>query len=127
MEERTVMCLAKPSKWLTPIYCSFQDESNLYLVMQFIPGGDLMTLLCRGENNVLDESIAKFYIAEIILAVDELHALNFVHRDIKPDNILLDSKGHIKLADFGSCIELNENGLVPSYIKAHYRLLQQYR
>ena len=75
-----------------------------------------MSLLCRREDGTFDEATAKFYIAEIIMAVSELHTYNFVHRDIKPDNVLLDAKGHVKLADFGSCIALDSAGLVTSSI-----------
>ena len=116
MEERNIMTLSKESLWLIPCICAFQDEKSLYLVMEFIPGGDLMSLLCRRPEGTMDEATARFYLAELVLAVEELHGYNFAHRDIKPDNILIDSKGHIRLADFGSCIELNRDGLVTSTI-----------
>jgi serine/threonine kinase 38 len=67
--------------------------------MDFLPGGDLMNLLMKKE--VLTEDEARFYTAEMILAVDSVHKLNCIHRDLKPDNILIDKNGHIQLSDFG--------------------------
>lgn len=81
--------------------------------MDYYCGGDLLTLLSKYEDR-LPEDMARFYIAEMVLAIDCLHRLGYVHRDIKPDNVLLDRKGHIVLADFGSCLRLNENGKVGS-------------
>ena len=69
--------------------------------MEYLPGGDLMTLLMK--KDILAEDEAKFYIAETILAVESVHKMNYIHRDLKPDNILLDKHGHIKLSDFGLC------------------------
>ena len=64
----------------------------------------------------MPEEMAKFYIAEMILAIDSIHKLRYVHRDIKPDNVLLDANGHIRLADFGSCLKLAEDGTVQSNV-----------
>jgi len=69
--------------------------------MDFLPGGDLMTLLMR--KDVLSEEESRFYIAESILAIESVHKVNYIHRDLKPDNILLDKNGHVKLTDFGLC------------------------
>ena len=69
--------------------------------MEFLHGGDLMSLLMR--KDILTEEEGRFYIAETILAVEAVHKLNYVHRDLKPDNILIDINGHIKLSDFGLC------------------------
>jgi serine/threonine-protein kinase MRCK len=62
----------------------------------------------------LPEDLATFYIAEMVLAISSLHKLGYVHRDIKPDNVLIDVSGHIVLADFGSCLKLQEDGTVSS-------------
>ncbi len=98
--EREVLVKAK-NPWIVDLKYSFQDEKYLYLVMDFLPGGDLMTLLIR--KDVLTEEESRFYIAETILAIETVHKVNYIHRDLKPDNILLDKNGHVKLTDFGLC------------------------
>ena len=98
--ERDVLIKAK-NQWVVELKYSFQDEKHLYLVMEFLPGGDLMTLLMR--KDILSEEESRFYIGETILAIETIHNLNYIHRDLKPDNILLDKNGHIKLTDFGLC------------------------
>uniref|UniRef100_F1KYX3 non-specific serine/threonine protein kinase n=1 Tax=Ascaris suum TaxID=6253 RepID=F1KYX3_ASCSU len=101
-------------EWVVKMYFSFQDPANLYLVMEFLPGGDMMTLLIKKDT--LSEEVTRFYIAEAALAIQAIHNLNFIHRDIKPDNLLLDAKGHIKLSDFGLC-----TGLKKAHRTEHYR------
>ena len=78
-------------------------------------GGDLLTLLSKFEDRI-PEDMCKFYIAEMVLAINSLHELQYVHRDIKPDNVLLDLSGHIVLADFGSCLKLLDDGTVQSSV-----------
>lgn len=105
-------------QWVVKMYYSFQDAINLYLIMEFLPGGDMMTLLMKKDT--LSEECTQFYIAETALAIDSIHRLGFIHRDIKPDNLLLDSRGHIKLSDFGLC-----TGLKKSHRTEFYRDLSQ--
>ena len=95
--EKEIMTSSNP--WIVKLKYSFQDDLFLYLVMDFLPGGDLMNLLMKKE--ILTEDEARFYTAEMILAVDSVHKLNCIHRDLKPDNILIDKNGHIQLSDFG--------------------------
>ena len=95
--EKEIMTASNP--WIVKLKYSFQDEFFLYLVMEFLPGGDLMNLLMKKE--ILTEDEARFYTAEMILAVDSVHKLNCIHRDLKPDNVLIGKDGHIKLSDFG--------------------------
>ncbi|CAH8479685.1 unnamed protein product [Schistosoma curassoni] len=112
-EERDVMVKAMVSKslWLAKLHHTFQDEKFLYFLMDFYNGGDMLTMLSKFDDKI-PESIVQFYVSEMVLAIDALHQLGYVHRDIKPDNVLLQSSGHIVLADFGSCLKLGENGLV---------------
>uniref|UniRef100_A0A8C5LWY4 non-specific serine/threonine protein kinase n=1 Tax=Leptobrachium leishanense TaxID=445787 RepID=A0A8C5LWY4_9ANUR len=98
--ERDILAEAD-NEWVVKLYYSFQDKDNLYFVMDYIPGGDMMSLLIRLE--VFPEHLARFYIAELTLAIESVHKMGFIHRDIKPDNILIDLDGHIKLTDFGLC------------------------
>jgi len=98
--ERDVLALAD-NPWVVRLAYSFQDEANLYLVMEYLAGGDMMTVLM--EKDILSIAATRFYIAEMATAIDSVHKLNYVHRDLKPDNILIDKNGHIKLSDFGLC------------------------
>lgn len=98
--ERDILAEAD-NEWVVKLYYSFQDKDSLYFVMDYIPGGDMMSLLIRME--VFPEPLARFYIAELTLAIESVHKMGFIHRDIKPDNILIDLDGHIKLTDFGLC------------------------
>lgn len=113
-EERDVLVFGD-RRWITNLHFAFQDDTNLYLVMDYYCGGDLLTLLSKFEDR-LPEDMARFYIAEMVLAIDSIHQLRYVHRDIKPDNIVLDASGHIRLADFGSCLKLGIHGTVQSNV-----------
>ncbi|XP_064412674.1 serine/threonine-protein kinase MRCK alpha isoform X2 [Latimeria chalumnae] len=113
-EERDVL-VNGDSQWITTLHYAFQDDNYLYLVMDYYVGGDLLTLLSKFEDR-LPEEMARFYLAEMVLAIDSVHQLHYVHRDIKPDNILMDVNGHIRLADFGSCLKLMEDGTVQSSV-----------
>ncbi|XP_044979939.1 serine/threonine-protein kinase tricornered-like [Hordeum vulgare subsp. vulgare] len=95
------------SAYIVKLYYSFQDDEFLYLIMEYLPGGDMMTLLMRKDTLTEDE--AKFYIAETVLAIESIHKHNYIHRDIKPDNLLLDLSGHLKLSDFGLCKPLDSS------------------
>ncbi|BDA44938.1 Serine/threonine-protein kinase tricorner [Coccomyxa sp. Obi] len=87
--------------FIVRLYYSFQDDEFLYLVMEYLPGGDVMTLLMR--KDILSVEETRFYIAETVLAIESIHRHSYIHRDIKPDNLLLDARGHMKLSDFGLC------------------------
>ncbi|RLN27504.1 serine/threonine-protein kinase tricorner-like [Panicum miliaceum] len=95
------------SAYIVKLYCSFQDDEFLYLIMEYLPGGDMMTLLMRKDTLTEDES--RFYVAETILAIESIHKHSYIHRDIKPDNLLLDRCGHLKLSDFGLCKPLDSS------------------
>jgi len=97
------------SNCIVKLYCSFQDDEHLYLIMEYLPGGDMMTLLMRKDT--LKEDEARFYVGQTVLAIESIHKHNYIHRDIKPDNLLLDRYGHMKLSDFGLCKPLDCSNL----------------
>uniref|UniRef100_A0A7N6BI21 Rho-associated protein kinase n=1 Tax=Anabas testudineus TaxID=64144 RepID=A0A7N6BI21_ANATE len=107
-EERDIMAFAN-SPWVVQLCCAFQDEHYLYMVMEYMPGGDLVNLTSTYD---VPEKWAKFYTAEVVMALDAIHSMGFIHRDVKPDNMLLDRHGHLKLADFGTCMKMNSTGMV---------------
>ncbi|KAF9524002.1 kinase-like domain-containing protein [Crepidotus variabilis] len=93
------------AEWIVRLHYSFQDRDHLYLVLEYMGGGDLLNLLI--ERDVFDEDFTRFYVAEMILAIEGCHRHGFIHRDIKPDNFLFDPDGHIKLSDFGLATDLH--------------------
>ncbi|XP_052545649.1 citron Rho-interacting kinase isoform X7 [Tympanuchus pallidicinctus] len=109
-EERSILSQST-SPWIPQLQYAFQDKKNLYLVMEYQPGGDLLSLLNRYEDQ-LDESMVQFYLAELVLAIHSVHQMGYVHRDIKPENVLIDRTGHIKLVDFGSAAKMTVNKTV---------------
>ncbi|KAI0068871.1 AGC/NDR protein kinase [Artomyces pyxidatus] len=104
--ERDVLAESN-SPWVVQLFYSFQDPAYLYLIMEFLPGGDLMTMLIKYDT--FSEDVSRFYMAECVLAIEAVHNLGFIHRDIKPDNILIDKDGHIKLSDFGLSTGFHKN------------------
>lgn len=107
-EERDIMAFAN-SPWVVQLFYAFQDDRYLYMVMEYMPGGDLVNLM---SNYDVPEKWARFYTAEVVLSLDAIHSMGFIHRDVKPDNMLLDKSGHLKLADFGTCMKMNKEGMV---------------
>lgn len=97
--ERDFLVASEKSRWVVPLIASFQDTHNLYLVMEYMVGGDFLGLLFR--QDILREKKARWYIAEMILCVEEAHKLKWIHRDVKPDNFLISASGHLKISDFG--------------------------
>ncbi|XP_054700635.1 citron Rho-interacting kinase isoform X4 [Grus americana] len=109
-EERSILSQST-SPWIPQLQYAFQDKKNLYLVMEYQPGGDLLSLLNRYEDQ-LEESMVQFYLAELVLAIHSVHQMGYVHRDIKPENVLIDRTGHVKLVDFGSAAKMTVNKTV---------------
>lgn len=85
--------------FLVKLIYAFQTKEKLYMVMDFVNGGELFFHLRKDKR--FSEERAKFYAAELFLALEHLHKHNIVYRDLKPENILMDAEGHIKLTDFG--------------------------
>ena len=88
--------------------------------MEYLSGGDILSLLNRIDSRkALSKEITRFYLAELIQALHAHHTMGYVHRDVKPENILLDRRGHIKLTDCGSAAKLDSSGLVRNALKTY--------
>ena len=107
--ERNALCRAADSRWLVGLRYAMQDRANLYLVTEYLPGGDLRALMNRNDG-ALSEELTLFYLAELTVALNCLHKLGFAHLDLRPENVGLDRLGHAKLLDFGASEEMDEEG-----------------
>jgi len=96
--ERSILCHVQ-HPFLVNLWGTFQDDANLYMVMDYVQGGELFSLMRKRVK--LQEEVAKFYAAEVVLAIAYLHTQDVIYRDLKPENILLGADGHIKITDFG--------------------------
>lgn len=97
-DERRMLKLVE-CPFLIRMWGTFQDSKNLFMIMDYIEGGELFSLLRKSQR--FPNPVAKFYAAEVTLALEYLHSHNIIYRDLKPENILLDKSGHIKITDFG--------------------------
>jgi serine/threonine protein kinase len=120
--ERDFLVASENCRWVVPLIASFQDNNNLYLVMEYMVGGDFLGLLLR--EDILDETVARWYIAEMILCIDEAHKMNWIHRDIKPDNFLITASGHLKISDFGLAFDGHWTHNQTYYNEQRYNLLR---
>ena len=89
---------------------SYQDMGFVYLSMEFAAGGELFSLIYNSRVNFSNE-LAKFYTVEILSALEMMHSLGFIYRDLRPENVLLDSEGHVKIVDFGNAKRQGEGGV----------------
>ncbi len=119
--ERDFLVASEHARWVVPLFASFQDYSNLYLVMEYMIGGDFLNLLLR--EDVLDERTAQWYLAEMVLCIEETHRMNWIHRDVKPDNFLISSSGHLKISDFGLAFDGHWAHNQAYHNEQRYRLL----
>ncbi|KAI9485732.1 MAG: camp-dependent protein kinase 1 [Benjaminiella poitrasii] len=85
--------------FMVNLWGTFQDDISLYMVMDYVPGGELFSILRKNQR--FPDHVAKFYAAEVLLAIEYFHSKDIIYRDLKPENLLLDSQGHIKITDFG--------------------------
>ena len=107
--------------FLLKMFFSFQTPTNLYMVIDYCSGGDLSILIT--QQNYFTEEQARFFVCELMMAIENLHKMKVFYRDLKPENILLDDEGHIKLADFGLCIEnVGKNDVAKSFCGSHIYL-----
>jgi protein kinase A len=90
--------------FLITLWGTWQDARNLYMVMDFVEGGELFSLLRKSQR--FPNPVAKFYAAEVTLALEYLHSQQIIYRDLKPENLLLDRHGHLKITDFGFAKEV---------------------
>lgn len=104
MTERQILAQVR-SPFIVDMQFAFQTDEKLYLVMEFVAGGELFTYiqLQKRQNQIsaLSEEVIRFYAAEIVIALQHIHELGIVYRDLKPENVLVGADGHIKLTDFG--------------------------
>ncbi|KAJ6096575.1 hypothetical protein N7486_007321 [Penicillium sp. IBT 16267x] len=121
--ERDFLVASEKSRWVVPLIASFQDGNHLYLVMDYMVGGDFLGLLIR--KDILREDWTRFYIAEMIMCIEEAHRLCWIHRDVKPDNFLVSASGHLRISDFGLAFNGHWSHDQSYYYSHRYSLLEK--
>ena len=111
-QERKILTEVK-HPFIVKLHFAFQTPERLYFILDYLNGGDMFHHM-RKKGRFLEKEV-KFYGAELVLAIEHLHQKGFIYRDIKPENILLDSQGHIKLADFGLSKHIGMRGQTNSF------------
>lgn len=111
--ERNAMITMNGTPMICPILCTVQSIDEIFMIMPFYNGGDLRSLL--KSSGRMSTTAVIFYLAEILVGLEHLHKRNICHRDIKPDNVFIDSDGHIVIGDFGLAIKVNENLMHPTH------------
>ena len=106
--ERNILALGSQNRFLVKLHSSFQNADYIFFAMEYLDGGDLMFHLLR--TGLFTEDRARFYTAELILALQFLHLNGIIYRDLKLENVMLTSEGHVKLADFGMTKENLKDG-----------------
>jgi len=113
-EERDILAMSD-CPFITKLFYAFQNTRNLFLVMELCPCGDMKKILDKELK--FSEPLARKYICEILIALEYLHKNDVIYRDLKPDNILVDKDGHIKLADFGfSATKVGESYMSTDFV-----------
>ena len=110
--ERNIMMKVK-HPFIVSLSFAFQSPAKFYLGMEYIPGGELFRYVQQKGTLPIEE--VRFYIAEIGLALEHLHSLGVIYRDLKPENVLLDEEGHVKLTDFGLSKEITETNSTTTF------------
>jgi len=106
LERQALESMSHP--FITRLCTTFQDDANLYFVLELARGGDLFAVQSAQPDYMLPESWARFFTASLSLALRHIHAKGFVYRDLKPENVLLDDQGYLKLADLGLSKKVGE-------------------
>lgn len=87
------------NQFICKLFYSFQNERKFFFVLEYCPGGELFNLLVKKKRFTEDQT--RYYAAQIILALEHVHSLDVIYRDLKPENVLIDSEGYIRITDFG--------------------------
>lgn len=98
-DERRLLGEMSGCPWIVQLHRTFEDDCNVYMLLEYLKGGELFTLLRRASHLTVQDTI--FYASEIVCALDVLHSKGIAYRDLKPENVLLDQYGHVKLVDMG--------------------------
>ncbi|KAL0490167.1 hypothetical protein AKO1_006650, partial [Acrasis kona] len=116
-EKNILQSISHP--FIVKLYCTYKSEKFFYFLMEYCPGGEFFRVLQHQPHRCISEAHAKFYAAEVLNAIEYLHAVGIVYRDLKPENIMIHKSGHIRLADFDLSKQLEEKNIdehKPKYI-----------
>mmetsp|Transcript_33977 Transcript_33977/g.44850 ORF Transcript_33977/g.44850 Transcript_33977/m.44850 type:complete len:433 (+) Transcript_33977:206-1504(+) len=116
LQEKDAMLDLAGHPFIPCLFGTFQNETDVFFVMEYIPGGELFSRLISSKNGRFPVEVAKFYACEVLCALEHAHSKGYVYRDLKPENVLIDEEGHIRLVDFGFTCKLDEDGKAQSIV-----------